>query len=110
MQTSTTVNTRTDTIWLAVTGDIYLTTVDQLQTAIAQALDTGVGTLIIDLAEVTFLGAAGITALIKGRRAADLVDMNYRVVNPQPIVRRVLEVTGSFAYLTNTSAAELAIA
>jgi hypothetical protein len=54
----------------------------------------------VDLGEVTFLDCAGIGALVGVRNAAVQAGRQMRVTHPQPIVRRILEVTGLLGVLT----------
>ncbi|MGN9907610.1 STAS domain-containing protein [Phytohabitans sp. LJ34] len=50
--------------------------------------------------EVTFLDCTGLAALVAVRNAAVQAGGQMRVSHPQPIVRRVLEVTGLLAVFT----------
>jgi anti-anti-sigma factor len=47
----------------------------------------------VDLSGVTFFDAAALRALLKARRR----NPNMRIVEPSPAVRRVLELTGTYA-------------
>jgi len=53
---------------------------------------------------VTFLDSSGISALVKDRTAADAVGTGFQIRNLPPVVRRVLEVTGSLDYLGGAAA------
>jgi anti-anti-sigma factor len=53
----------------------------------------------VDLAGVTFMDCIGLGVLVAVRRVAAWTGCELRVVNPQPIVRRVLELTGLFGVL-----------
>jgi anti-anti-sigma factor len=55
------------------------------------------GRLEIDLSGVTFLDAAGLRTLLLARRR----NPGVRVVNPSQAVQRVLDVTGTTAYLVD---------
>ncbi len=48
----------------------------------------------VDLAGVGFLDSSGVRALLKGRVAAQAAGAVLAVRDPQPAVRRVLEITG----------------
>jgi anti-anti-sigma factor len=54
----------------------------------------------IDLSGVTFLDCTGLGALIAVRNAAIEAGGQMRLSHPQPIVRRVLEVTGVLGMFT----------
>jgi anti-anti-sigma factor len=48
----------------------------------------------VDLAGVTFLDSAGIRCLLTCWNQADLAGCRMRLSNPDPMVRRILEITG----------------
>jgi anti-anti-sigma factor len=48
----------------------------------------------VDLTGVTFLDSAGIRCLLTCWNQADLAGCRMRLSNPDPLVRRVLEITG----------------
>ena len=78
-----------------VTGEVDLATAPELRETLLRVLHTqGPAVLDIDLAEVTFLDCAGIGALVAVNNAAAHAGCQVRVCHPQPIVRRVLELTG----------------
>lgn len=54
----------------------------------------------VDLAGVTFLDCTGISALVAVRNAAMHTGCQVRVTDPQPIVRRVLDVAGLLGLFT----------
>lgn len=86
---------------VAVTGEVDLATAPGLRETLLRVLHThGPVVLDIDLAGVTFLDCTGIGALVAVRNAAVHVGCHVRVCHPQPIVRRVLEVTGLLNVLT----------
>lgn len=78
-----------------VTGEVDLATAPELRERLLGVLHTqGPAVLDIDLAEVTFMGCAGVGALVAVNNAAIHAGCQVRVCHPQPIVRRVLELTG----------------
>jgi|GEM_PF-492121 len=80
---------------VAVTGEIDLATAPAFRETLLGVLHThGPAVLDIDLAGVTFLDCTGIGALVAVRNAAVHAGSHVRVCHPQPIVRRILEVTG----------------
>jgi anti-anti-sigma factor len=54
----------------------------------------------VDLAGVTFLDCTGISALVIVRNAARRTGGQVRITHPQPVVRRLLDVTGLLGPLT----------
>jgi anti-anti-sigma factor len=87
-------------VTLAPAGEVDLDAVGALRSAIADTIGTDRVDVVIDLAQATFLDCAGIGALVAGRNTAVSRGCGYTVVNPQPEVRRVLELTGVLAALT----------
>jgi anti-anti-sigma factor len=55
------------------------------------------GPLVVDMSGVTFLDAAGLRTLLLARRR----NPGLRVVNPSHAVQRVLDITGTHAYLVD---------
>lgn len=86
---------------VAVVGEVDLATATALRDRLLSVLhDHTPAVLDVDLAGVTFLDCAGLRALVAGRNAAVQAGRQMRVTHPQPIVRRVLEVTGLLGVLT----------
>ncbi len=91
------------TVTIAITGELDLSTSDDLgQQIVAYASVDGVDVVVIDLAGVSFVDSAGINALLKARRWADDHQRSFRVVGAAGLVREVLELTGVLAHLTGT--------
>jgi anti-anti-sigma factor len=86
---------------VAVTGEVDLATAPALRERLLGVLHEQSPDLIdVDLAGVTFLDCAGIGALVAVHNAAVQAGRRMRVTRPQPIVRRVLEVTGLLGVFT----------
>jgi anti-anti-sigma factor len=91
-----------DTIWpapstarVAVIGELDLATAPVLRNRLLGVLREQAPAIVeVDLAGVTFLDCTAISALVAVRNAAIQAGGQMRVSHPQPIVRRVLEVTG----------------
>ncbi|GLY07831.1 MULTISPECIES: STAS domain-containing protein [Actinoplanes] len=83
------------TVRIRVSGEIDMATADDVQRAVRQALDTpGVTEIAVDLAGVTFCDSSGIAVLDEGFGVAAQHGIRFRAVDPQPVVRRVLEIVG----------------
>jgi anti-sigma B factor antagonist len=65
-----------------------------VQAAILAQLDGRPVDVVVDLSAVSFLDSSGISALIRARRRVGEVGGTLRLRNPQPKVRRVLQITG----------------
>ena len=89
------------TVRVAVTGEIDLSSCDVLRVRLYNVLSTLLPSRIeVDLAGVTFLDCSGLTVLVVLGQAAARTGCCLRITNPQPIVRRVLELTGVLGVLT----------
>lgn len=84
-----------------VVGDVDLATAPRLRQAIldllAQEPPRGIR---VDLAEVALLDSIGVSVLIDTYKRAKGRGVSLIVENPQPIVRRVLEICGLLEILT----------
>jgi anti-anti-sigma factor len=98
---TTMINPPSGTARVAVTGEVDLATAPEFRETMLGLLRTqGPSILDIDLAGVTFLDCTGISAIVALRNAAVHAGCHVRVCHPQPIVGRVLEVTGLLDVLT----------
>jgi anti-anti-sigma factor len=80
---------------IAVTGQLDGLGARPLQRTILDALRRHPHRHItIDLAEVTFLDTAGIKTLVQSRADAKQMDCQLLLINPQPLVYRVLHIVG----------------
>lgn len=101
--TTTTHRGASGIVCLAAAGEVDLDTSGVLHEAIRDVLSVdGVTELVVDLDAVTFLDAAGISALLTAQQQAAQSAVGYRIVNPHGIVHRVLDITGTLALLTPT--------
>ena len=90
-----------DTARVAVAGEVDLATAPVLQDRLLSLLHGHApATLEVDLARCTFLDCTGIGALVGARNAAVQIGRQIWVTHPQPLVRRVLELTGLLDVLT----------
>ena len=86
---------------LAVTGDIDMESAWQLEAAVKYALgEPDVEALILDLDHMAFVDSIGIKTLLDGHALATAQGTGFRVENPRPTVRRVLDITGVLPLLT----------
>ena len=90
-----TVDRRDHEAHLAVAGEVDLATLDSLYLAAADVLNPPIRALLLDLDEVSFCGAAGVTALLKIHRAATNAGIRLVLTGIQPQVRRILDLAGT---------------
>ena len=73
-----------------VSGDVDIATAGQLRDALVTSADGG-HPVVADLSGVTFLDAAGLSALVAGRRATG---GRLRIVGATGVAHRILSLTG----------------
>jgi anti-sigma B factor antagonist len=84
-----------------VAGEIDLCTAPVLRRALAEAERPAVEAIVVDLSEVEFLGAAGLSVLVAAARRAEARRRPFARVVRARALRRVLEVTGVGQELTS---------
>jgi anti-sigma B factor antagonist len=77
---------------VAVAGELDISTAGVLRQAVVEALRPDPENLVIDLTDVSFLGSAGLAALIAAERGSGTTRM--RVVAANHATRRALTITG----------------
>lgn len=83
-----------DDVRICFSGEIDLSNSDQVDTAVTEALRSHLRRLDVDLAEVRFIDSSGIHALMRCRTRAIEAGCSFAVGNAQPMIYRVLEVSG----------------
>jgi anti-sigma B factor antagonist len=86
-------STRGADVVLAVAGDIDIHTAPQVRDRLAGLASDGCTSVIVDLAEVTFLDSSALGALVAAHRDLAAVGGSLRLAAPQPHVRKVFRIT-----------------
>jgi anti-anti-sigma factor len=87
------------TTTVTVHGEIDIATARDVEERAAVLLRQPIQRLTLDLRGVPLVDSVGLAALVRISRHASTVDCTVTLVNVQPVVRRVLEVTGLTAAL-----------
>ena len=82
------------------TGGLDLSSTVQFQEILASVL-VARGSVVVDLSRLTFIDSSGLSSLVRGRRAAELMDCQLEVRGAHGWVADVLEHTGLAAVLLN---------
>lgn len=90
----TTQTPRGEIVVSIVTAEVDHATEAAFKAEILPFLDPAPQRLVVDLGDVRYLDSSGIRVLILAARTLAEAGGTLTVVNPQPIVRRVLDVTG----------------
>lgn len=85
---------------MAIRGDLDAATAGTVTELTTNTLTRLPHTLVVDLAEVPFLDAAGVRTLLRGYLPARSRHIRFRIFAAQRLVRHVLEVTGAWDTLT----------
>ena len=94
-----------------VRGELDLATADSLAARGYAAIGRQARVLLLDLAGVSFCDARGLSALVRIANHADRTGCRYGLIAPQPLVVKVLRITGLDQRLSVfTSVNEAAIA
>jgi anti-anti-sigma factor len=88
---------------LMIAGELDEDTSEGCAALIANAAEHHeVSVVVVDLRRVTFLAAAGVRALVRGREATLAAGREFRVVNATGIVYQVLRISGVHQLLAVT--------
>lgn len=75
-------------------GELDLATVEVFREQAHSALDSHPAVLLIDLSRVTFLDSSGLSVVAMTFKSQRSRSAAVALVNPQPIVRRAIELVG----------------
>jgi anti-anti-sigma factor len=79
---------------VSFSGEIDVATAPLARTALSEACGAGARTVVVDLSEVSFFGAAGVSVLIEAKQLARSREVKLVFSSPSAIVQRVAQVTG----------------
>jgi anti-sigma B factor antagonist len=83
-----------DVATVALTGEIDVLTVEQVRTALADAIADRPGSVVVDLSGLSFIDSTGLGALISGFQRARDSRIGFRLARPSRHVRQILVVSG----------------
>lgn len=84
-----------DVATVALAGEVDLLTVPELEMTLVKLLaDDRLRRLDLQLADLSFLDASGISTIVAAQLTANRVGCRLRLLQPQPHIRRILELTG----------------
>jgi anti-sigma B factor antagonist len=94
---------------IALSGRLDVSAVSEVRTALHRALDLGTGDLVVDLAGVELLDAAGLGVLMGADRRAKLIGRRIVLRDAAPRVMRILRVTRLHRVLTLETRSPVAV-
>jgi anti-sigma B factor antagonist len=94
---------------VTVEGEIDFSNADELAGCVRDAVDEWSPPIVrVDLRSAAFIDSTGLGALIEGYRATTEIGSLFQVLNPTPVFRRVLDVTGLCDFFGLSGTAESA--
>lgn len=79
---------------VGLAGDIDLSATVAVRAAFHEVTSDGWNRVLVDLTDVTFIDSAALGLLIGLQRRCRAADGSLVLVNPQPVVERILATTG----------------
>ena len=77
---------------LALVGRLDSTTAPELEAVLDRVLKKSPSRLVFDLSRLEYLSSAGIRCFVRARKALEPGGGKVAIVNPQPAVRKVLDI------------------
>ncbi|MEV6634029.1 STAS domain-containing protein [Actinoplanes sp. NPDC051470] len=84
----------TDTVTVVLTGEVDVLTVDQVRSALAEAIAALPRSMTVDLSDLSFIDSTGLGALVFGFQRARDAGITFRLSRPTSGVRQILVVSG----------------
>jgi len=79
---------------ITVSGEVDLATSPDLDAAIIAALDSGAGSLVVDLTDVSFMDSSGLGVIVRGLKRCREADKDLDLVITNERVLKVFGITG----------------
>lgn len=99
------ITTRDGVTTVALTGELDLAVADELQRLLVSELDApGTTTVVVDLADVSFLDSAGLGSFVTAYNHAVAAGHRFQLSNPVRAVRRILDISGVYDILGSPAA------
>ena len=91
-----------DVVTVRLHGEIDVLNVDQVRVSLVEALESRPRTIIVDLAELSFIDSTGLGAIIFGFQRARDQDVAFELAHPSRGVRQILVLSGVLEVVTLT--------
>jgi anti-sigma B factor antagonist len=83
-----------DTATVSLHGEVDVMTVDQVRVALTDAIAAKPKSIVVDMADLSFIDSTGLGALIFGFQRARDAGISFRLARPTRGVRQVLVLSG----------------
>ncbi|HUZ28299.1 MAG TPA: STAS domain-containing protein [Solirubrobacteraceae bacterium] len=79
---------------IEVSGELDLASSPALEHELEQRVDSGPGTVVVDLRQLEFMDSTGLSVLVRAHQRAIESDRTFAIVKGPPQVQRLLDLTG----------------
>lgn len=93
------IHSDSDVTLVTLSGELDASTQVDLRRLLTEALDRGDRSVRVLLDEVSFMDSSTITEMLLAARSASTARVDFAIRDPQPPVRRMLELTGVDGHL-----------
>ena len=83
-----------DVVTVHLHGEVDVLNVDQVRVCLVEALESRPGTIVVDLAELSFIDSTGLGAIIYGFQRARDQGVGFELAHPSRGVRQILVLSG----------------
>ena len=83
-----------DTVTVALHGEVDVMTVDQVRMALTEAIAARPRSIVVDLADLSFIDSTGLGALVFGFQRARDSGVDFKLARPTSGVRKILVLSG----------------
>ncbi|GAA3912692.1 STAS domain-containing protein [Actinoplanes auranticolor] len=91
-----------DVVTVRLHGEVDVLNVDRVRVCLVEALESRPGTVVVDLAELSFIDSTGLGAIIFGFQRARDQGVEFRLARPSRGVRQILVLSGVLEVITLT--------
>jgi anti-sigma B factor antagonist len=84
---------------ITIDGEFDISSTEWFEARVGAELRKQPGSLVVDAPGLTFLDSSGLRSLLRARAAANHAGVAFRVADPSPVLRRLVERTGLQAQL-----------
>jgi anti-sigma B factor antagonist len=82
------------TVTVALRGEVDVLTVDQVRVALTEAVEQRPESIVVDLADLSFIDSTGLGALVFGFQRARDTGIAFELAHPTGAVRQILVLSG----------------
>jgi anti-sigma B factor antagonist len=95
--------TQDDRRTFLLSGDLDVSSADQVEAIIRQAFSPGTAAVVLDLREVTYMDSSGLRVIVAAAQLCEQHGSEFALVPGPPEVQRVFELTGISEHLPFTT-------